>query len=441
MTGLELVSLTVLLVMFDFTFIFIAKHLFEESIVTDRVTVILACADIILNSACGYSGIDSPVPTAIETVMSFALLFFIALRGEKKRLGKRILAMISTLLTFRLSVDVYCALVFSLIIPDDTELEFASGYKYNFYVAFVCFVFLAYLYRQLIRKNLCLNFGLKTRILLTTFSLFIMYSGGSVFIMNSEEGLADTPLFFRAILVICFTLIYVVVPAFIIKDRTSGMFETGQKHHQEMLELETKHFQKYKESQDETRRFRHDIRNNLLTVQMLQRDGKDREAAEYIDELLGRVNELSPKVVTGSDMLDTIMSSKIETMEQSGISVDIDGIFDQGLNMKSVDMCTIFANAMDNAIEACEKAEGERSFEMRIKRSASFYVVAMKNTMSELNQRKSLIGTKRFTTKKNRDFHGYGLENIKKTVEKYGGETTVSVENNMFLLNIILPVT
>jgi len=437
---LEMLADFIVIFMFDLTFVYIAKYLFEESVIIDRRSALIVMADTVLNTAYGYSGIESSVISVIEILLSFSLLFFLTLRGERKRLAKRILAMICTLLTFRLTIDIYCNIVFSLILPDDKELGSVEMYKYNFYVAVVCIVFLVYLYRQLGQKNICLNFGLKTRILLITFSLLIMYSGGTVIMLKNDGEMSNVLMNFRVILVICFTLIYVVVPAFIIKDRTSRMFETGQKHHQEMLELETKHFQQYKENQEETRRFRHDIINNLLAVQTLQREGRDKESAEYIDELLGRVSELSPKVVTGSDMLDIIMSSKIETMEQSGISVDIDGVFDQGLNMKSVDMCSVFANALDNAIEACEKTDGDRTFEMRIKRTPSFYVVAMKNSMSDLNTYRSFPGVRRFTTKKNKDFHGYGLENIRKTVEKYGGETNVSIENNMFLLNIILPV-
>jgi len=437
---LSILSDFIVIFMFDLTFVYIAKYLFEESVIVDRKTVIIILADTVLNTAYAYSGNESHVISVIEIIMSFSLLFITALRGERKRLSKRILAMISTLLTFRLTIDIYCNIVLALILPADKELESVDMCKYNIYVTAVCVIFLVYLHRQLGKKNICLNFGLKTRILLIAFSLLIMYSGGTVIVLKNNGEMSEVVLNFRVILVICFTLIYVVVPAFLIKDRTSAMYETGQKHHEEMLELETKHFQQYKENQEETRRFRHDIVNNLLTVQTLQREGKDRESAEYIDELLGRVGELSPKVVTGSDMLDIIMSSKIETMEQSGISVDIDGVFDRGLNMKSVDMCSVFANALDNAIEACEKTDGDRTFEMRIKRTPSFYVVAMKNSMSDLNAERSFSGTGRFTTKKNKDFHGYGLENIRKTVEKYGGETNVSIENNMFMLNIILPV-
>lgn len=43
------------------------------------------------------------------------------------------------------------------------------------------------------------------------------------------------------------------------------------------------------------------------------------------------------------------------------------------------------------------------------------------------------------TTKKNADYHGYGLKSIRYSVEKYNGYMNVTVRDTWFRLELILP--
>lgn len=239
---------------------------------------------------------------------------------------------------------------------------------------------------------------------------------------------------------ICVSIMYVVMPLFMIKNRLSTYYEVGQKHQQEMLSLELQHFEQYKEAQEETRRFRHDMINHLMAVQMLQKGEKYKDAGKYVDELLGHISGLSPKVVTGSDLLDCIVSSKLDVMDQNKISFEIDGVLDRGLTMSPVDICAIFANAMDNAIEALLKVEGERKFRLHLKRTNTYYMITMQNGIAKEQETSFLFKKNRFTTKKDKELHGYGLQNIRKAVEKYNGEITMEREEDSFTLIILLPI-
>ena len=79
------------------------------------------------------------------------------------------------------------------------------------------------------------------------------------------------------------------------------------------------------------------------------------KAKEYLNTLLGDVRAMSPKYNTGDEMLDCIVGMKSAKMEEQGIDFTLEGVIDGGLGMKPMDICSIFANAFDNAIEACEK--------------------------------------------------------------------------------------
>ena len=44
------------------------------------------------------------------------------------------------------------------------------------------------------------------------------------------------------------------------------------------------------------------------------------------------------------------------------------------------------------------------------------------------------------TTKKQAEFHGYGLKSLRHTVHKYGGEVDINVEEHWFYLKILIPI-
>ena len=180
------------------------------------------------------------------------------------------------------------------------------------------------------------------------------------------------------------------------------------------------------------------MKNNLACISMMLEEGKNQEAKAYVSQLLGEVNAFSPKVVTGDEMLDAIVASKWSKMEERQISFSLDGVLDQGLNWKPIDICTVFSNGLDNAIEACEKAEGEREISLSLRYTKNFYYMVLSNTMVEA-QDTFVIGS-RFTTKKNKELHGYGLENMERTIKKYDGTMNILQEENRFILKIMVPL-
>ena len=144
-------------------------------------------------------------------------------------------------------------------------------------------------------------------------------------------------------------------------------------------------------------------------------------------------------------MLDCIVGMKISKMEEVGIDFTLDGVLDGGLKMKPVDICTIFANAIDNAIEACERLpeESDRWIKLKIKRTDKFFSISLINSMVEDKKtgviNKIFYDGERFTTKKDKSLHGYGTKNMKAAISRYDGIERVSAEGGVFTLSIILP--
>ncbi len=80
----------------------------------------------------------------------------------------------------------------------------------------------------------------------------------------------------------------------------------------------------------------------------------------YINEISKPVSALEKITWTAMDIVDVVINSKLQTMNEKGILADINVEFPANTGIMPNDMCTILANILDNAIEAAEKVEGER---------------------------------------------------------------------------------
>ncbi|MBO4591601.1 MAG: sensor histidine kinase, partial [Eubacterium sp.] len=195
----------------------------------------------------------------------------------------------------------------------------------------------------------------------------------------------------------------------------------------------------YKRTQEATRAFRHDIINNLSLTNMMLDEGKTEEASEHLKALLGNVRALSPSVITGDEMLDCIVAMKADKMKELAIDFTADGVVDGGLHMKPMDVCSIFANAFDNAIEASNKMVPDAWVDLKIKRTEKFFILKISNSSVGKVDVQKLFMTAGYTSKKDTEHHGFGLRNIRNAVEEYDGLVKAESDDNSFALSIMIP--
>ena len=105
--------------------------------------------------------------------------------------------------------------------------------------------------------------------------------------------------------------------------------------------------------------------------------------------------------------------------------------------MEETDLYSLFGNIVDNAIEAVsDPGVEEKLISLTVKRSDGLVSVNVHNYYcGKLDFENGLP----LTTKKNKSYHGYGMKSIKRVVEKYGGELSVSGKGGIFNLNIVFP--
>lgn len=229
-------------------------------------------------------------------------------------------------------------------------------------------------------------------------------------------------------------------PVFIFLTRIGQHYRDRAIYQENHMQAELSHFEQYKQNQEETTRFRHDIRNNLLCLNDLLQEGRTREATEYLNDLLHTSRSLSPKFVSGDQMLDCILGVKDRVMEENGISFQLDGVLAGGLRWKPMDICNVFANALDNAIEACQQLpEDQRQITMTIRGTEQYWFVTVQNPApTEVDTQQLCLKNGGFTSKADARQHGIGTYTMKTTVENYGGILKADCTDGIFTLEIMI---
>jgi sensor histidine kinase regulating citrate/malate metabolism len=233
-------------------------------------------------------------------------------------------------------------------------------------------------------------------------------------------------------------LLGLAAPVFVIAFATDRSLREKNKAQESYIAAELEYIEQYKRKQTETRAFRHDINNNLAITQMLLEEGHIDKAKEHVNDMLGNISSLSPKFVTGDETLDIIISMKADKMDEKNIKFTLDGVAESGLNMKPMDMCSIFANALDNAIEAASACK-DPFVSFSIKRTDKFNIIKITNSATGKIDAEKLLNSSGYTSKKDKDHHGFGLMNIRRAVEDNDGIIKAKSENNEFTLSIMMP--
>ncbi|WP_086314109.1 hypothetical protein A5821_001682 [Enterococcus sp. 7F3_DIV0205] len=191
----------------------------------------------------------------------------------------------------------------------------------------------------------------------------------------------------------------------------------------------------YKENSDIVNRMCHDLKHQIDVIRA-EDDPVRRE--HYLEEMEKEIIDFESPVETGHPVLDTILTRKNQFCLEHGIKLScfVDGQLLSFMNV--MDICSLFGNALDNAIESVQELPNkeQRLIHLRVDEKNGFVIIKLNNySVNQIDIEDGLPET----TKKDKMRHGYGLKSISQTVAVYDGTMTISTKENWFILKILLP--
>ena len=212
-------------------------------------------------------------------------------------------------------------------------------------------------------------------------------------------------------------------------------FEKDTLHN--IMEMQYKNYQLSKENIDMVNQKYHDLKHQIAVLRSEADPGK-REA--FLDKMEADIKKYESQNKTGNKVLDTVLTTKSLYCAKNNITFTCvaDGTLLDFMDV--MDICSIFGNALDNAIE-CELKipdKEKRLIHVSVSKQKNFLLLRFENYYdTELNYQ----GGAFITTKRDKEFHGYGLKSIRYTVNKYDGAVSIDTKENWFDLKILIPVS
>ena len=173
---------------------------------------------------------------------------------------------------------------------------------------------------------------------------------------------------------------------------------------------------------EQTKSFRHDIKNHLSVLDGLLRSGDLEESREYLKKLEAVSEALSFPYQTGNPIVDILLGEKLGLAKE--IAAEVSLVLPKPCGIDELDLCVLFANALNNAIAACRGSTGDKVIRIGGKRQGELYMLTFENTCSDGPLPPA----------------GTGLSNIKAVAEKYHGAVLTEKSGGWFYLSVLLDI-
>lgn len=267
-------------------------------------------------------------------------------------------------------------------------------------------------YNQIINSAVPHNMSVRFVLMNTLFTFILM----GVFYMSHVY----TDIFMIYVILILF-IIQFILQNFIFVQ-LSQLYQKNNKL--ELMELSNsinvKYIKDLEIEQQKLREFKHDIKNHLMVLKEMKMQDK---AINYMNKIEKELESSTKLVNTGNFYIDACMNAKIEIYQD--IAFEINGAVQNDLSIDEKDICSLFFNLIDNAVEAAKECENP-IVQIKVMSNENSLLIHVANSCVEEPDFKSRKGYE----------HGYGVGIIRNIVEKYEGDILFSFDENMFHVKI-----
>ena len=180
--------------------------------------------------------------------------------------------------------------------------------------------------------------------------------------------------------------------------------------------------------------YRHDMRHHLGTINSLLSDSNISEAQKYIRQLDGNLSDTVIERYCENTIVNVMLSSSIQKARNDGIDVRCETVVPPDVSVDPVEIGLIFANAIENAANACKKIDdpGRRKISIICREQKGQLLIRISNPYA---------GEVRFDGEypvpENAE-HGTGTKSIAAIASMHGGLFSFTAQDGVFNTTVTL---
>lgn len=205
------------------------------------------------------------------------------------------------------------------------------------------------------------------------------------------------------------------------------------KYLETMKQQEQENYKMLTLSYKQVREFKHDIENQFLVLNDMLENNDTDFAKEYLVKLSSFVRLANRLCYTGNNAVDSIVNIKGSLALTYGIEFICKVNIITSIKADELELCRIIGNALDNAIEGCQRADAPHKhiwISLTEEREKLFLVIT--NTSNKVDT--FFLSS----TKRDKGLHGIGISSIRSSVDRLNGLVSFDYEDGIFKLNIMV---
>ena len=243
---------------------------------------------------------------------------------------------------------------------------------------------------------------------------------------------------------------YVSVQMELVSNLESKIKISGQQ-----LILQGEFYKMLRSQIDETKTAKHDLRHHLTVIQSFIDEGDKERIEAYLNEHVRTLPANDEIMYCRNFAVNSMLRYYADMAKNEGIKVDARLDLAENVGVSDSDLCIIFGNCMENAIEACRrlsvfspsaKTEGggpassgntceDKFIKLSAKPIGKMLAITIDNSFDGCLKRAGDV----FMSLK-RKGEGIGTSSVKAVAKKYSGSAQFKAEDNVFQVSILLRV-
>ncbi len=208
----------------------------------------------------------------------------------------------------------------------------------------------------------------------------------------------------------------------------------------ELKEVHKKYYETLLKKEEETRKYRHDLKNHLICLEGLAQEESAGRVTEYIRGMQKQTEFIQKKPFsTGNHTLDSLLNHYGSVITQDTKLIVL-GKIENNLKITEADLCTVFGNLLQNAVEGVGRAQDSGKYiRIELELGREYLKIRIENSAEYGKDSIRVNGRKLWkTTKKDKINHGIGLGNVQETVERYHGILETNREKQKFIAEAVM---
>jgi len=288
-----------------------------------------------------------------------------------------------------------------------------------------------------------LHKGLMISVLLINVAIIIFYrkelKRRSAFLFMAYTTLPAITLFIQALFYglsisnITSTLILLLIYIGVQIDKNTELTQNIAINNNRIA-LQGNHYRTLQSHIDETKKARHDLKHHLTVIQSFVETGEKEKLTDYVSQYKSLLLD-DTIIFCDNFAINSLLWYYSGIAKKEGVNFDTKVELSENPGISDTDLCIIFGNLIENAIEACRKVDGERFIKINTRLTGNLLVIAIDNSFNGefKNDDDKFISTKH-------EGLGIGTISVKAVAQKYDGTVEYSVKDEEFQVSIMLRI-